>query len=183
MHAEGTKHARESAAVSDRTKISCVDSTKGRRAQDTKIECVRNILDLQYLGNFRNSYLRPVGIFSSNFQDKLVLDSAFQRTYFQTHRKNFNNRLKSLANPSSHSVGLPDSPGQSCQLRPNLSARFLSFQVDLETHLQPQCNSVTLCRGVFRIGFRDSGNPSKKTKKKKKQSRGGARRGRLPPGY
>ena len=37
-----------------------------------------------------------VGIFSSNFQDKLVLDSAFQRTYFQTHRKNFKNRLKSL---------------------------------------------------------------------------------------
>ena len=36
--------------------------TKGRRAQDTKIECVRNILDLQYGDAFENDFRARLGV-------------------------------------------------------------------------------------------------------------------------
>ena len=50
MHAKGTKQVRESAAVSDGAKISCVRKVGGPRMR-LKIECVRNILDLHYQAN------------------------------------------------------------------------------------------------------------------------------------
>ena len=47
MHTKNPKQVRESTAVSGCTKISCVWKVGGPK--DTKIECVQNILDFQYL--------------------------------------------------------------------------------------------------------------------------------------
>ena len=52
MHTKSSKELRESAGVSDCTKISCLQ--KFGDPQRTKILCARNILELQYCHRFMN---------------------------------------------------------------------------------------------------------------------------------